>query len=122
MSVIKKFWAASHTAASPTGRRVYVNCPRIECADGFTMSVQASEGHYCSPRLYVEDGDYSAWEIGFPSEQEDLIMKWAEKPGEPTETVYGWVPTGVIDAVIEKHGDLSSALADRLASLKTEDV
>ena len=38
----------------------------VVCADGFSMSVQASETHYCSPR---EDGaeKYTAVEVGYPT-------------------------------------------------------
>jgi hypothetical protein len=80
---------------------------RIACADGFTMSVQASSGHYCSPR---EDKGwpYSAFEIGYPSRKEQLITKYAESPGQYTDTVYGWVPVDVVEAVIAKHGGLKA--------------
>jgi len=74
--------------------------PRIVCADGFNMSVQVSEAHYCTPR--VNDAEwYTAMEIGYPSEAEPLIMEYA---GDKDETVYGYVPVEVIDAVIDKHG------------------
>jgi hypothetical protein len=83
---------------------------RLECADGFTMSVQASSGHYCSPR---EDKawPYSMFEIGYPSRKEQLITEYAESPGQYTDTVYGWVPVDVVEAVIAKHGGLR-ALAE----------
>lgn len=40
--------------------------PAIRCADGESVSIQASKHHYCTPR---EDGelDYIAIEAGFPS-------------------------------------------------------
>jgi len=76
---------------------------RIFCPDGFTMSVQASHYTYCSPR-YDNEEEYSAFEVGFPSEKEDLLMEYAEDPDRPTDTVYGWVPAEVLDRVIEKHG------------------
>ena len=76
---------------------------KVICADGFMMSVQANENAYCSPRvnaatLYIEV------EIGFPSDEEELIMPWAESPGCPTDTVYAYVPTSVVTNVIAKHG------------------
>ena len=45
----------------------------VVCADGFSMSVQASETHYCSPR---EDGaeKYTAVEVGYPNPPEPLLM------------------------------------------------
>lgn len=77
----------------------------IKCADGFTMSVQASSSHYCEPR--DDEGPWISFEIGFPSEREELIIRWAENPDIPTDTVYGWVPSDVIEEVIEKHGGLA---------------
>lgn len=80
--------------------------PRIVCNDGFNMSVQCSSGNYCSPR---EDNEqfYTSAEIGFPSKKEDLIMEYAEENENPTSTVYGWVPSLIVDNVIEKHGGIN---------------
>ena len=49
--------------------------PRIECADGFSLSVQAGQYMYCSPR---QDGmeSYRKVEVGFPSERPPET--WAE--------------------------------------------
>ena len=82
--------------------------PRVVCADGFSMSVQASGATYCSPR---ETGDieYSAVEIGYPSEKVDEFMEWAEDEERPTDTVYGYVPIEVVDAVIAKHGGVKGS-------------
>ena len=79
--------------------------PRIECADGFAISVQASEFHYCSPRI---SGNviYEKVELGFPNQVEPLIMIYAEDPDIPTETVYGWVPVEIVNSIIEKHGGI----------------
>ena len=33
-------------------------------------------------------------------------MEWVESPNRPTDTVYGWVPSEVVRAVIEKHGGM----------------
>jgi hypothetical protein len=77
----------------------------VVCADGFTMSVQAHEGSYCSPRKNGADF-YTEAEVGFPTQQESLLMEWAENPDRPTQTVYGWVPRQVIINVIAKHGGM----------------
>lgn len=79
--------------------------PRLVLNDGFIMSVQASSGHYCTPRQNQKV--YSSVEIGFPSEEEMLIFEYAENPNSLTQTVYGWVPCGIIDEVIEKHGGIN---------------
>ena len=75
----------------------------LKCADGFTMSVQASEIHYCSPR---ESGlnHYDSVEVGFPSQREESLMEYADDPENPI--VYGWVPVEVVDAIINAHGGL----------------
>lgn len=79
--------------------------PPIFCADGFNFSVQASRGHYCSPR--DDSGPWSHFEVGFPSEKVDSLMEYAENPEEPTETVYGWVPASVIEEIIVAHGGVA---------------
>lgn len=48
--------------------------PRIVCKDGFSMSVQAGLYLYCTPRTDLSSGNYSAVEIGFPSEPEELVF------------------------------------------------
>ena len=77
--------------------------PKVECADGFTMSVQVSETHYCDPRKN-NAGHYKAVEVGFPSEKDDLLMPFCEEESNPTGTVYGFVPVRVVDKVIVNHG------------------
>lgn len=69
--------------------------PRM-CFGDFELSIQASEHHYCSPREYV--GRYDSVEIGFPDFDfsKEFIDKYAENPGEPQDTVYGYVPIGEI--------------------------
>lgn len=104
---IQEYWLQHRIVNKYPGiRETFVMCPRLVCKDGFNMSVQASSGHYCTPRDYLKDGSYSAWEIGFPSESEDLILEWVEDPETPTQTVYAYVPTDIINQVIEKHGGL----------------
>lgn len=77
----------------------------VKCADGFSMSVQAHEGGYCSPR--VDNAErYESVEIGYPSEVEPLIMEYCEDPATPTNTVYGYVPSHIVSLVIAKHGGM----------------
>ena len=78
------------------------NYKMITCKDGFEISVQASRTNYCDPRDDI--GPYTAVELGFPSLPEPLIIGYAENPDQPTETVYGWVPVGLVKALLIKHG------------------
>ena len=94
--------------------------PHIVCADGFSMSVQVGYSLYSTPKKVAKR--YSAVEIGYPSEPEELIKEWAEwipfseEDGEPdyTDTVYPYVPVGVVDKVLKKHGgiDLTKTLLE----------
>jgi hypothetical protein len=88
-----------------------VFCPRLVCNDGFTMSVQASHGHYCSDR----DSSATHWssvEVGFPSEREELLLPHKEGfldlDGEATKMVYPYTPCDVVAQVIAKHGGFKS--------------
>lgn len=83
---------------------------RVECEDGFSMSVQASGFSYCTPRKDSQKA-YSEVEIGFPSEVEPMLKEYAEQwtKGDrcnATETVYGWVPARLVLDVIKKHGGM----------------
>lgn len=75
---------------------------RAVCADGFTISMQASVYTYCDPRK--NSGPYREIELGFPSESDSLIQEYAEDPDRPTDTVYPYVPADVVRQLIAKHG------------------
>ncbi len=77
----------------------------VVCASGFSMSVQAHNGAYCSPRINNANS-YDEVEIGFPSSVEPLLMEWCEDKNDPTGTVYGYVPAQVVVNVIAKHGGM----------------
>lgn len=79
--------------------------PRVECSDGFTVSVQASRHHYCDPR--TDEGPWTHVEIGFPSVQPEPWAEWepyCESPDRPTDTVYGHVPLEMVEALVALHG------------------
>ena len=71
---------------------------------GFSVSIQASETNYSSPRDNI--GPYTSVELGFPSAPEPLIAGYADDPEDPTGTVYGWVPVGLVKAMAIKHNGL----------------
>ncbi len=81
--------------------------PLLICKDGYSISVQASEYHYCTPRINLEDGCYYSVELGFPNEYDELIDKYAEDKGS-IYTVFGYVPIEVVDELITKHGGIAS--------------
>jgi hypothetical protein len=78
--------------------------PRIECPDGFSISVQAREGAYCEPsENYAES--YTKVECGFPSSSDisEDLKKYAESD-DFQNTVYAYVPISVIVAELKRHG------------------
>ena len=77
----------------------------VVCEDGFTMSVQANFSAYCAPR--IDGATYYEVEVGYPSEEEPLIMEYAEDPSKPTDTVYGYVPVNTVYLIITKHGGMT---------------
>ena len=85
--------------------------PHIVCEDGFTMSVQVGYSLYCTPKKVAKR--YSAVEIGFPSEPEELIKEYAEfapfdeDTADYTDTVYPYVPVKIVDKVLKKHGGIN---------------
>ena len=85
---------------------IQANRPRLYCNDGYSISVQASEFHYCSPRLNGLQ-DYKSVELGYPSAEDELINEYAEGM-DYTDTVYGYVPIEVVEKLIEKHGGIKT--------------
>ena len=82
----------------------------IVCKDGTTLSVQASENHYCRPRK--NNGPYNCVEVGYPSAKPP--EKWAKffdgayddtwEETDGTGSVYGYVPIELVQKYIESHG------------------
>lgn len=73
----------------------------IVCNDGFEISVQASAGHYCTPKL---DGAnwYSSVEVGFPSENVEALEQYRQG----TVDVFTWVPTAEVNEILKAHNGI----------------
>ena len=84
-----------------------VTRPRVLCADGFTVSVQAGCGIYSIPRGDADD--YTHVELGYPSQGEEALLKYAENREWPTDTVYAYVPVELVDKVLKAHGGITGA-------------
>lgn len=105
--------------------------PRVFCKDGYSVSIQASEYHYCEPnysqippkkngRWLIYSGTwflpeeffspdyipYKAVELDYPSEGDELINEFAvgDYYTNYTNIVYAHVPVEVVEQLIEKHG------------------
>jgi hypothetical protein len=89
----------------------HANWPRppIECADGFSISVQAHYGAYCQPRpvsRHHHVDHCEKVECGFPNGPAPELAEWKDGDGKDEECVYGYVPVTTVLALIEKHGGL----------------
>ena len=84
----------------------YSVMPRMICKDGFSLSVQASAGHYCEPRY--GSGPYSKVEVGFPSEEVPTLSEYKEDAeAKAMHTVFAYVPVSLIEDLITQHGGFS---------------
>lgn len=84
-----------------------VTRPRVLCADGFTVSVQAGYGLYSTPNC---DADaYTHVELGYPSRKEKALLEYGENSRWPTDTVYAYVPVELVDKVLDAHGGITDA-------------
>jgi hypothetical protein len=81
---------------------------RVECADGFSMSVQAGIATYSTPR--TPTGPYSQVEVGFPTYDEYLLKPYFEGNAndDMTKGVYAYVPVWIVTNVLAKHGGMVS--------------
>ena len=81
--------------------------PRIVCADGFSISVQAFSSSYCTPRQ--DEGPHTHMEGGFPSSpplDPELLESREKIEGDPCETVYPYVAREVFEREFELHGGI----------------
>ena len=98
MDIINKWLKATEKREPFTPR------PYLECKDGFSVSIQVGRGMYSDPRSEGAE-IYSEVELGFPSGPvPDYVLEYAENPNTPEETVYSYVPVGVVEKLILLHG------------------
>jgi hypothetical protein len=120
VSNLDKIIESGNAPDPATGERPVDN--RIQCVDGFNLSVIAGRGYYCTPRPALLSGlpdglassapsdyrgPYTAVEVGYPSERPEPWDEWSQRCEDeerPTSTVYGYVPVDMVRALIEAHG------------------
>ena len=87
--------------------------PAITCADGFTVSVQASWAHYAHDsngrRPFAHEDTVLPWtlvEVGYPSARPEPWDQWALLADDPSnfECIYGYVPVDMVRRLIQFHG------------------
>ena len=88
---------------------------RIECADGFSMSVQGNSGAYCSPRIDNAE-KYIEVEVGYARPHEELLEMFHDGDG-----IYPYVPRQVVVDIIAKHGGIvTGELPNGIPYIKAE--
>jgi len=82
-------------------RNAWGLCPMIVCESGLSMSVQATEAHFCEPRNNA--GPYRSVEVHTEGRVEQLepYRGWMGKRH------YHEVPVGVVESIVEANGGLS---------------
>lgn len=78
--------------------------PRVILSNGKSLSVQASEHHYCAPRRVCDY--YYEVEVGFPDEVIKTLLEYAEDADNPKDTVYPYVPIELVDEYITSCGGI----------------
>ena len=81
----------------------------IKLNDGSTISLQASEAHYCTPRN--DDGPYTHIEVGYPTDKtgKPIIMPeswqdYADSDGSSICFIWGYVPVELVEQYIASCG------------------
>ena len=104
MDKVNEYLKRNNEFMTVMGKKIQQATKRIVCNDGFSISVQANNYTYCTPRE-DEAWPYSKVELGFPSAFDELIDEYAHCDGT-LETVYGYVPIDIVNELIEKHGGI----------------
>lgn len=77
---------------------INVTRPRVCCADGYSVSIQAGWGIYSTP---CKDADYyEAVELGFPSMIDEDLAAYYDG------SICAFVPVDLVDKVLQKHGGI----------------
>lgn len=102
-------------------KNMFLRTKRLLLADGTSLSIQAGNGKYCSPRKDPDIADFDffdEFEIGFPSKEIKEIISYAEDEENLTSTVYGYVPKELIRSLIAARGGVIGYESDLLLESK----
>ncbi len=96
-------WLESQKAGKTDFERLSV--PRMTCKDGTTLSVQASRGHYCSPR--GDEGPWSSVEVWLVEGPSGRTIYPRSFGGGGRDGPWGWVPVNLVNLFIKRHGGMA---------------
>lgn len=77
--------------------------PRVECLDGASYSIQASENHFCDPEETLSNGEYETVEVLASSEEPELAV---HNRDESDPRLYFNVYVWEMQKVLDKHGGI----------------
>ena len=83
--------------------------PVVVCKDGFEISIQASENHYCTPQS--DTGPYTEVECGFPNRKplsQAMLDRFTgfDSDTDYTDSTYSYVPVEVVKLELALHGGI----------------
>ena len=79
---------------------------RIVCKDGTKLSVQASETHYCQPRVNqnklqgMKYYQVEVWRVSC-----EVPNEWLQY-GDPEENPFAYIPIEMVEDFIDSHGGM----------------
>lgn len=75
----------------------------LKLKDGLSLSVQASDGHMCSPRgTIMNNSEYEEVEVYSHGVYVNELLHFCSE----SEFVYGYVPVELMEELVEKHGGI----------------
>ena len=95
-----KEWLQNHLEM-PMRRALKMHSPNIRTGNGGSISAQASQHHYCSPK--ADKGPYSSIEILCHNLDESDLYSL------PNDEVHGWVSVETVVSLINNNGGIKEA-------------
>lgn len=80
---------------------------RMVMADGWSVSVQASWGHYCTPRKSGAD-KYTHVEVGYPSAYDPILFAHGSESGDGK--IFPYLPIEVVQQLADAHGGIVASI------------
>ncbi len=85
---------------------LYMPRPRVKCADGYTVSIQAGSGSNVRCWPHEDTNHFSHVQLDTPSCQDKELIPYRMEPDDENEIFFFFVPVEVVDRVLKKHGGI----------------
>ena len=95
-----------HDHYIPNDHGKYVPRPRVKCADGYSVSIQAGDGDgiFCWP--HVDTDYFTHVMMHHPTVLDEELLPYRMDLNDEHEFFFFFVPVAVADKVLEKHGGI----------------